>query len=165
MRTTSQQIPTTPTSNNNLTETTASLENSIDIFDSFGDFEAAFYRLNVIKPLLRRLFETNPSNSANNTKSQVTTSFKTEIEMDLIAATRKSISTTEDRIKLSQKNHENLVKSLKADQERFWNLFNNLLNDIDTETDLSFSYNLLQSDEMEIDEKDKEKESPIYTSI
>lgn len=149
----------------NLPESTpSSQESTIDLFDSFGDFEAAFYRLNVINPLLRRLFEMPSTNSMNNNSN----SLKTEIENDLIAATRKKISTTEDRLKNSHKNHRELVNNLKKDQERFWDLFDNLLNGVDDGTDLSISFKLLQSEnnfEMEVDEDPKQIQGMIYTSL
>ena len=162
---------------NNLNEAIPLNESSIDIFDSFGDFEAAFYRLNILKPLLRRLFEIEiPSSSM-----QPANTLKREIEIDLISATRKKIFTIENRVEILKKNQKDFLKQFKNDQKRFWTLFNELLNGIDSETDLSISYKLLMGSfeydmniEMEDnrvkydqqDPQDSQKHSQkIYTSL
>lgn len=128
------------------------IENSIDIFDSFSNFEAAFYRLNIIRPLLRRLFELPPISSTSN-------SLKSEIEIDLIEAIKKKIFTIQNRLEISQKNHQEKLKNFKKEQEKFWVLFNDIL-----KTDPS---NGIGSDLLNqiINEGNPQNDSIIYTSL
>ena len=115
MRSSQQSVnPTAPTSIE-----TASIETSLDIFDSFSDFELAYYRLNVIKPLLNRLLESTTTSTAPATS----TILPEGLEADLIAATKKKISSLQERSETFKTSQKESLQHFKSDQKLFWDTF------------------------------------------
>lgn len=138
-------------------------EASIDVFDSFEDYDAAFYRLNVMKPLLSRLFESPkpaPVKKSNNSN------ILDGIEADLIAATKKKISSLQERTEAFQKSHQETIQRIKNDRQMFWSIFGELNT---ASFDDGFGVNLDQIYkkfiENEIREMDQDDLVPIYTSL
>jgi hypothetical protein len=132
-------------------------EASIDFFDSFDDYEAAFYRLNVLKPLLSRLFE-----SPTTIKKTKNSNILEEIEADLISATKKKISSLQERTEAFQKNHQETIKQIKNDSQIFWSIFGELesAEEIDL---LDQIYKKL----IDVEMKDMEQDDfvPLYTCL
>ena len=136
-------------------------EASIDIFDSFDDYDAAFYRLNVLKPFLSRLFESptlvkNPKNS----------SILEEIEADLIAATKRKIYSLQERTAAFQKSHQETIQRIKSDRLIFWSIFGELDGNgggFGSGIDLDQIYKKFIENEM----KDMEQDdiTPVFTSL
>lgn len=126
-------------------------ESSIDIFDSFSDYEAAQYRLNVIKPLLYRFLESSLQPSMPKKLS----SLPEGLEYDLIAAIKKNISINQDEANSSQKAYTETLRSFKEEQEEFWNIFRELDDEF---VDLSQVYN-------KINNQMDEDEEISYTSL
>lgn len=93
----------------------SSVESSLDIFDSFSDFEAAYYRLNTIKPFLSRLLESNMA-----TVHSTPAALPEGLEADLISATRKKISSTQERSENFKKSQQDSLKHFKSTQKSFW---------------------------------------------
>lgn len=99
----------------------SSAENSLDIFDSFNDFEAAYFRLNTIKPFFSRLLESNA------TIIQSTPAALPEgLEADLIAATRKKISSIQERSEIFKKLQQDSLQQFKTTQKAFWDTLTQL---------------------------------------
>lgn len=130
-------------------------EPSIDIFDSFEDYEAALYRLNVLKPFLSRLFESSPIPVNNPKKSSVLEG----IEADLIAVTKKKINSLQERTEASHKIHQETIQRIKSDRLIFWSIFGEL----EGNGDLDQIYKKFMENEM----KDMEQDgiAPVFTSL
>ena len=97
------------------------IEASLDIFDSFSDFQAAHYRLSTIKPFLTRLLEstTQTTQSANNVMSPA-------LEADLIAASKKKISSIQERSEKLKTSRKESIHRFKSDQKIFWDALEQL---------------------------------------
>lgn len=89
-------------------------EPSLDIFDSFSDFEVAFYRLNTIKPFFNRLLE------QSTIISNYSSSLPEGLETDLINAARKKISSINERSEKFKNNHQESLQDFKSKQKLFW---------------------------------------------
>lgn len=130
-------------------------ESSLDLFDSFGDYEAAFYRVNVLKPLLNRLFETPPVK-----KVKTSSNFLEGLEADLIAATKRKISSLQERTDAFQKSHKETMQKLKNDRQAFWSLFNELEQEHGVDLDQLYQKLVVtQLKDMEIDNQS------VYASL
>lgn len=139
-------------------------EASIDVFDSFKDYDAAFYRLNVMKPLLSRLFE-----SPKPVKKSKNSNILDGIEADLIAATKKKISSLQERTEAFQKSHQETIQRIKNDRQMFWSIFGELNStSFDGNSNSCGVVDLDQIYKKFIENEIKEMEQeivPIYTSL
>lgn len=138
-------------------QTTAALESSessLDVFDSFGDYEEAFYRFHVLKPLLNRIFETPPPSRLGNSSN-----IPEGLEADLISATKKNISSLQDRTEAFQKVHNETIQQIKKSRQGFWDIFNKINQD---GVDLDDLYKKLIAAEMKDMELDQET---VYASL
>ena len=111
----------------NPTSTTTSIEpslieSSLDIFDSYSNFEMAYYRLNTIKPFLGRLLES----STTSTAQLMPSAFPEGLEADLIAATKRKISSIHERSEIFNKIHQDSIQQFKMNQKLFWETLSQL---------------------------------------
>ena len=97
------------------------IEASLDIFDSFSDFEAAHYRLNTIKPFLSRLLE-----STTQTTQSTNSPMSPALEADLIAASRKKISSIQERSEKLKTSRKESIQQFKSEQKIFWDALEQL---------------------------------------
>lgn len=126
------------------------IEASLDIFDSFSDFEAAHYRLSTIKPFLTRLLE-----STTQTTQSTNSPMSPALEADLIAASRKKISSIQERSEKLKTSRKESIQQFKSDQKIFWDALEQLEKSSNPD---SIYKQLLQSQDHSMDQD-------IYTSL
>lgn len=130
-------------------------ETSLDLFDSFDDYEASIYRVNVLKPVLNRLFEFPAP-----FKKSKGPNILDDIEADLIAATKRKISSLQERTDAFRKSHYEILEQLKKDRSNFWSLFSEL------EKENGFDLDELYRKLITADLKDMEQDfEPVYASL
>lgn len=130
-------------------------ETSLDLFDSFNDYEASLYRVNVLKPVLNRLFE-----SPAPVKKAKGPNILDDIESDLIAATKRKISSLQERADTFRKSHSEILQQLKKDRSNFWSLYSEL--EKENDVDLDELYRKLIKTYLKDMEQDIE---PVYASL
>lgn len=136
-------------------------ESTMDIFDSFGDYQAAHYRFNVLKSLLKFLFE---SPAQRNFPSSSSISIDSEgLEADLVAAVKKKISVITERTEKYAKTRKESLQAHKLNRKNFWSLYNEL-DRINNDQDFDELHKKFtdQNIHMDIDNGDEEV---IYTFL
>lgn len=106
-------------------------ENTLDVFDSFGDYEAAQYRFSVVKPVLYRLLESKGSSQPVFKPEQLPEG----LENDIIAAIQKKIDTMNDHSDALSRTQNELLEEHKLRRTSFWEIFN-LIAETNTEGQL-----------------------------
>lgn len=137
------------------------IESTMDIFDSFGDYQAAHYRFSVLKSLLKVLFE---SPAQRNFPSSSNISIVSEgLEADLVAAIKKKISVTTERTDKYAKTRKESLQAHKLNRKNFWTLYNEL-DRVKSEQDFEELHKKFndQNIQMDIDNGDEEV---IYTFL
>lgn len=150
------QQPVNPTSTPAI-DPSSTIESSLDIFDSFSDFEAAYYRLNTIKPFLTRLLES----TATTVQSTPADSLPEGLEADLIAATRKKISSIQERSEIFKKSHQDSLQQFKTTQKSFWDT----LAQLEKSSDPDRIYNQFLQGQDSLMDQDSAEVSVSYKSL
>ena len=140
----SQQNVNPPPSTTTTSAEPIPIEASLDIFDSFSDFEAAHYRLSTIKPFLTLLLE-----STTQTTQSTKSSMPPALEADLIAASRKKISSIQERSEKLKTSRKESIHQFKSDQKIFWDALEQLEQSSDPD---SIYKQLLQSQDHSMDQ-------------
>lgn len=133
---TTAKLPVQATSNkavrpaNSVEETI--IGSSIDIFDSFNEYDSAAFRFSIINGFFSNLF-VHPNNLLHLNSNVV----PVDLEADFIAAIQKKISCSRENSEKFRSSFESDLNDLKTDKVQFWNLYRELDNAANEE-ELSF---------------------------
>lgn len=126
------------------------IESSLDVFDSFGRYEAAFYRYSILKPFITRLLETNPQSKLPDEKQTIPEGF----EKDLISAIEKKILSQKQQMETYKSAKSKRLEALKEEKDAFWEKYRRLLNGEEVSIDGDKMY-----------ENDSFKDTPTFMSL
>ena len=136
-------------------------ESTIDIFDSFGDYQAAYYRFNVLKSLLKFLFETPAQRNFPSSSNILIGS--DGLEADLVAAVKKKISVITERTEKHAKTSKESIQAHKLNRKNFWSLYNEL-DRINSDQDFEELHKKFNEQNIHMD-IDNGNEAVVYTFL